>query len=138
MANVNSVGPRSFYDEGKRCVETLFFDYRRKQGWPIKVAPIFITYAPWMHPANGRLVSNLVMQALRCEPITIYGDGSETGSICFVDYLIEGFLAYIEAPVEVNGPLNLGNPAEFTILELAIRLTGSASRIVRTCFPEDV
>ncbi|GAA4039033.1 SDR family oxidoreductase [Sphingomonas rosea] len=138
--NVNSIGPRSCYDEGKRCAETLFFDYQRQHDLPIKVARIFNTYGPRMHPADGRVVSNFIMQALRGEPITIYGDGSQTRSFCFVDDLIEGFLAFMDAPPEVTGPINLGNPSEFTILELAeltIRLTGSRSQIVRRPLPED-
>ncbi len=138
--NVNPIGPRSCYDEGKRCAETLFFDYHRQHGLDIKVARIFNTYGPRMHPADGRVVSNFVMQALKGEPITIYGDGSQTRSFCFVDDLIEGFLRFMKAPAEVTGPMNLGNPSEFTILELAemaIRLTGSGSTIVRQPLPAD-
>jgi UDP-glucuronate decarboxylase len=138
--NVNPIGPRSCYDEGKRCAETLFFDYHRQHGLPIKVARIFNTYGPRMHPADGRVVSNFIMQALRGEPITIYGDGSQTRSFCFVDDLIAGFLKLMDSPAEVTGPINIGNPREFTIRELAeqvIRLTGSRSELIREPLPAD-
>jgi len=138
--NVNPIGPRACYDEGKRCAETLFFDYHRQHGLPIKVVRIFNTYGPRMHPNDGRVVSNFIMQALKGEPITIYGDGQQTRSFCYVDDLIEGFLRFMDTPPEVTGPLNLGNPSEFTMLELAekvIRLTGSSSRIVHHPLPQD-
>jgi len=117
--NVNTIGPRSCYDEGKRCAETLFFDYHRQHGLPIKVARIFNTYGPRMHHADGRVVSNFVVQALRGEPLTIYGDGAQTRSFCYVDDLIEGFLRLMDTGPEVTGPINIGNPNEFTIRELA-------------------
>src|SRR5690606_2877182 len=117
--NVNPIGLRSCYDEGKRCAETLFFDYHRQHRLDIKVARIFNTYGPRMHAADGRVVSNFIVQALRGEDITIYGDGSQTRSFCYVDDLIAGFLALMEAGPDVHGPINLGNPNEFTILELA-------------------
>jgi UDP-glucuronate decarboxylase len=126
--HVNPIGPRSCYDEGKRCAETLFFDYHRQNGLPIKVARIFNTYGPRMHPADGRVVSNFIMQALTGEPITIYGDGNQTRSFCYVDDLIGGFIALMETGPEITGPINLGNPNEFTVRELAeqvIRLTNS-------------
>lgn len=138
--NVNSIGPRSCYDEGKRCAETLFFDYHRQHGLEIKVARIFNTYGPHMHPADGRVVSNFIMQALRNEPITIYGDGSQTRSFCYVEDLIAGFIKLMDSPAEVTGPVNIGNPNEFTILELAemaIRQTGSSSEIIRLPLPAD-
>ena len=138
--NVNTIGPRACYDEGKRCAETLFFDYHRQHGLPIKVVRIFNTYGPRMHPDDGRVVSNFIVQALKGEPITVYGDGSQTRSFCYVDDLIEGFVRFMDTPDAVTGPLNLGNPGEFTILELAemvIRLTGSSSRIVRHPLPAD-
>ena len=138
--HVNPHGFRSCYDEGKRCAETLFFDYRRQHGLNIKVARIFNTYGPRMHPSDGRVVSNFIMQALRGEPITIYGDGSQTRSFCYVDDLIEGFLRLMNTPDEVTGPVNLGNPTEFTILQLAeniIDLTGSSSRIEHKPLPPD-
>jgi UDP-glucuronate decarboxylase len=138
--HVNPHGFRSCYDEGKRCAETLFFDYRRQHGLNIKVARIFNTYGPRMHPNDGRVVSNFIMQALRGEPITIYGDGSQTRSFCYVDDLIEGFLRLMNTPDEVTGPVNLGNPTEFTILQLAeniIDLTGSSSRIEHKPLPPD-
>src|SRR5215217_8057846 len=113
--HVNPIGPRSCYDEGKRCAETLFFDYHRQHGLPIKVARIFNTYGPRMHPADGRVVSNFIMQALRGDPITIYGDGAQTRSFCFVDDLIDGLVALMGATSEVIGPINLGNPVEFTM-----------------------
>ncbi len=138
--NVNPIGPRACYDEGKRCAETLFFDYHRQHGLRIKVARIFNTYGPRMHPDDGRVVSNFVVQALLGKPLTVYGDGSQTRSFCYVDDLIEGLLRLMESPDEVTGPVNLGNPEEFTILELAelVReLTGSRSEIVFRPLPED-
>jgi UDP-glucuronate decarboxylase len=138
--NVNTIGPRACYDEGKRCAETLFFDYHRQHRLPIKVVRIFNTYGPRMHPNDGRVVSNFIMQALRGEAISVYGDGNQTRSFCYVDDLIEGFLRFMETPAEVTGPLNLGNPGEFTMLELAemvIRLTGSSSRIEHKPLPQD-
>jgi UDP-glucuronate decarboxylase len=138
--NVNPLGPRACYDEGKRCAETLFFDYKRQFGVNIRVARIFNTYGPRMHPNDGRVVSNFVVQALRAEPITIYGDGSQTRSFCYVDDLIEGFLRLMNASSEVTGPINIGNPTEFTILELAelvLSLTGSRSPIIRMPLPQD-
>lgn len=138
--NVNPIGPRSCYDEGKRCAETLFFDYHRQHGLEIKVARIFNTYGPRMHHADGRVVSNFIVQALRGEPITIYGDGSQTRSFCYVDDLVEGFIRLMEADASVTGPVNLGNPGEFTMLELAekvIQSTGSSSKIVFQDLPQD-
>ena len=138
--NVNTIGPRACYDEGKRCAETLFFDYHRQHKLPIKVVRIFNTYGPRMHPNDGRVVSNFIMQALRGEPITVYGDGQQTRSFCYVDDLIEGFLRFMDTPSEVTGPLNLGNPGEFTMLELAemtIRLTRSSSTIAHKPLPQD-
>ncbi|HPR83562.1 MAG TPA: SDR family oxidoreductase [Pontiellaceae bacterium] len=137
---VNPVGTRSCYDEGKRCAETLFFDYHRQNRVKIKVARIFNTYGPNMHPNDGRVVSNFIMQALRGEPITIYGDGKQTRSFCYVDDLIAGFLALMDSPDDVTGPVNLGNPGEFTMLELAeavIRLTGSKTELVFKPLPSD-
>ena len=138
--NVNPIGPRSCYDEGKRCAETLFFDYHRQGQLPIKVGRIFNTYGPRMHPADGRVVSNFIVQALKGEPLTIFGDGSQTRSFCYVDDLIDGIVRMMESPPEVTGPINLGNPEEFTIRELAetiIRLTGSKSEIVQLTLPPD-
>ena len=138
--NVNTIGPRACYDEGKRCAETLFFDYHRQHRLDIKVIRIFNTYGPRMHPNDGRVVSNFIIQALKGEPITIYGDGQQTRSFCYVDDLIEGFLRFMKTPAGITGPLNLGNPGEFTMLELAekvIRLTGSASRIEHKPLPQD-
>ncbi|WP_207477469.1 UDP-glucuronic acid decarboxylase family protein [Arenibaculum pallidiluteum] len=138
--NVNPVGPRACYDEGKRCAETLFFDYHRQYGLDIRVARIFNTYGPRMHPRDGRVVSNFVVQALQSKPITIYGDGSQTRSFCFVDDLIEGFVRLMAAPSDVTGPVNLGNPGEFTIRELAeivVEMTGSRSEIVHKPLPQD-
>jgi UDP-glucuronate decarboxylase len=138
--NVNPIGPRACYDEGKRCAETLFFDYHRQHQLRIRVARIFNTYGPRMHPDDGRVVSNFVVQALRGDPITIYGDGKQTRSFCYVDDLIDGFLRLMAAPDEVTGPINLGNPAEFTIRELAekvIALTNSSSKLVRRPQPID-
>ena len=138
--HVNPIGPRSCYDEGKRCAETLFFDYHRQHGLPIKVARIFNTYGPRMHPADGRVVSNFIMQALSGEAITIYGDGEQTRSFCYVDDLIDGLVRLMGSPDEVTGPINLGNPTEFTIRELAetiIDMTGSKSPIVEKPLPAD-
>ena len=138
--NVNPIGIRSCYDEGKRCAETLFFDYRRQHGLPIKVARIFNTYGPRMLPDDGRVVSNFIVQALQGQDITLYGDGSQTRSFCYVDDLVEGLIRLMSSPDEVIGPINLGNPGEFTILELAemvIKLTGSSSEIVHRPLPPD-
>jgi UDP-glucuronate decarboxylase len=138
--NVNPIGPRSCYDEGKRCAETLFFDYHRQHQLRIKVARIFNTYGTRMHPADGRVVSNFIIQALRGEPITIYGDGSQTRSFCYVDDLISGLVALMESGQSVTGPINFGNPIEFTILQLAemiTKLTGSPSKIVSMPLPAD-
>lgn len=138
--NVNPIGPRSCYDEGKRCAETLFFDYRRQHGLGIKVARIFNTYGPRMHPNDGRVVSNFIMQALQGQPITLYGDGTQTRSFCYVDDLVEGFVRLMDSPDELVGPVNLGNPGEFTMIELAEavkELTGSRSRLVHEPLPED-
>jgi UDP-glucuronate decarboxylase len=138
--NVNPIGPRACYDEGKRCAETLFFDYRRQHGLSIKVARIFNTYGPRMHPNDGRVVSNFIVQALRGQPLTIYGDGSQTRSFCYVDDMIEAFVRLMATPDQVTGPVNLGNPTEFSILELAEKvreLTGSKSEIVTRPLPKD-
>ena len=138
--NVNPIGQRACYDEGKRCAETLFFDYYRQHGLLIKVARIFNTYGPRMHPNAGRVVSNFIVQALKGEPLTVYGDGQQTRSFCFVDDLIEAFLRLMETPDEFTGPINIGNPGEFTILELAetvIKLTGSKSQIEFAELPDD-
>jgi UDP-glucuronate decarboxylase len=138
--HVNPIGLRSCYDEGKRCAETLFFDYHRQWNLDIRVARIFNTYGPRMHPNDGRVVSNFIVQALRGEPITVYGDGSQTRSFCYVDDLIEGFMRFMEHPAPFSGPVNLGNPGEFTILQLAERiidLTNSASKIERKPLPAD-
>ena len=138
--NVNPIGFRSCYDEGKRCAETLFFDYRRQHNLPVKVARIFNTYGPRMHPADGRVVSNFIIQALKGEPITIYGDGSQSRSFCYYEDLVEGFLRLMETPDDFTGPVNLGNPNEFTIRELAeqvIQLVGSNSTIVQLALPQD-
>jgi UDP-glucuronate decarboxylase len=138
--HVNPIGPRSCYDEGKRCAETLFFDYHRQHGLPIKVMRIFNTYGPRMHPADGRVVSNFIVQALKGEPISIYGDGSQTRSFCYVDDLVSGMIALMETGNEVTGPVNVGNPGEFTIRELAtkvIELTGSKSEIIEHPLPAD-
>jgi len=138
--NVNPIGYRSCYDEGKRCAETLFFDYYRQHKLRIKVARIFNTYGPRMHPNDGRVVSNFIMQALRGEPITVYGDGRQTRSFCYVDDMIEGFVRFMNTPDDFTGPVNLGNPGEFSILELAekvIKLTGSKSRVVHKPLPQD-
>jgi len=138
--NVNPIGVRSCYDEGKRCAETLFFDYHRQHGLEIKVARIFNTYGPRMHPADGRVVSNFIVQALRNEPLTIYGEGQQTRSFCYVDDLIDAFIAFMATPADFPGPLNLGNPTEFEIVELAERIiaaTGSRSEIVKKPLPDD-
>ncbi len=138
--HVNPIGRRSCYDEGKRCAETLFFDYHRQHKLRIKVARIFNTYGPNMHPNDGRVVSNFIMQALRNEPITIYGDGSQTRSFCYVDDLIEAFVRLMDTPDDFTGPVNTGNPNEFTIKELAekvIELTGSKSELVYKPLPTD-
>jgi UDP-glucuronate decarboxylase len=138
--NVNPIGRRACYDEGKRCAETLFFDYRRQHGLQVKVARIFNTYGPAMHPSDGRVVSNFIVQALRGDPITIYGDGSQTRAFCYVDDLVEGLVRLMDTPPDVTGPVNLGNPGEFTIRQLAemvIRLTGSSSQIITTTLPAD-
>ena len=138
--NVNPLGPRACYDEGKRCAETLFFDYHRQRRTRIKVVRIFNTYGPRMHPDDGRVVSNFIVQALRGEPITLYGDGSQTRAFCFVSDLIEGFVRTMGTGDEVTGPINLGNPHEITVRELAervVRLTGSRSRITYRPLPQD-
>ncbi len=138
--SVNPIGPRACYDEGKRCAETLFFDYFRQHKLRIKVARIFNTYGPRMHPNDGRVVSNFVIQALKGEPITLYGDGSQTRAFCFVDDLIEGFIRLMDTPDDVTGPVNLGNPVERTVKNLAervIELTGSKSKIEYKPLPVD-
>lgn len=138
--NVNPIGIRSCYDEGKRCAETLFFDYWRQHQLRVKVARIFNTYGPNMHPSDGRVVSNFIVQALRGEPITIYGDGSQTRSFCFVDDLVDGLVRLMSSPDEITGPVNLGNPVEFTIRALAdklIELIGSKSPLVFKPLPSD-
>jgi UDP-glucuronate decarboxylase len=137
---VNPIGPRSCYDEGKRCAETLFFDYNRQHKVRIKVARIFNTYGPRMHPNDGRVVSNFIVQALQNQDITIYGEGSQTRSFCYVDDLVAGFMRLMDTPDDVIGPINIGNPGEFTILQLAeriIELTGSKSKIVKMPLPQD-
>jgi UDP-glucuronate decarboxylase len=138
--NVNPIGIRSCYDEGKRCAETLFFDYWRQHRLRIKVARIFNTYGPRMHPNDGRVVSNFIMQALRGEDITLYGDGAQTRSFCYVDDLIEAFVRLMATPETVTGPINIGNPNEFTIRELALKvieLTGSGSKLIHQPLPQD-
>jgi UDP-glucuronate decarboxylase len=138
--NVNPIGPRSCYDEGKRCAETLFFDYRRQHNLGVKVARIFNTYGPRMHPRDGRVVSNFIVQALQNQDITVYGDGSQTRSFCYVDDLVEGLMRLMGTPEDVTGPINLGNPNEFTIKQLAlsvIELTNSSSRIEYKTLPTD-
>ena len=138
--NVNPIGPRACYDEGKRCAETLFFDYHRQLNLEIKVARIFNTYGPRMHPNDGRVVSNFIMQALKGQPITIYGDGQQSRSFCYVDDLVDGLIRLMRTDRSVTGPINLGNPVEFTILELAeeiIGLTNSKSVIERRPLPVD-
>jgi len=137
---VNPIGIRSCYDEGKRCAETLFFDYWRQHAVEIKVIRIFNTYGPRMHPSDGRVVSNFIVQALKGEPITLYGDGSQTRSFCYMDDMIDGMISMMNSPVEFIGPVNLGNPAETTMLELAdkvLAFTGSKSQIVFQQLPED-
>lgn len=138
--HVNPIGPRSCYDEGKRCAETLFVDYRRQHGLSIKIARIFNTYGPRMHPSDGRVVSNFVMQALAGVPITVYGEGLQTRSFCYVDDMIDAFIRLMNTPDEVTGPINLGNPQELSMLEIAQRivaLTGSSSEIVFKPLPMD-
>lgn len=138
--HVNPIGRRSCYDEGKRCSETLFFDYHRQHGLNIKVARIFNTYGPRMHQNDGRVVSNFIVQALKNEPITIYGDGRQTRSFCYVDDMIEGFIRLMNSPDEFTGPVNLGNPSEFSIIELAEKirdLIGSRSELIHKPLPED-
>ncbi|MDD2914280.1 MAG: SDR family oxidoreductase [Gallionella sp.] len=137
---VNPIGPRSCYDEGKRCAETLFFDYFRQHGLEIKVVRIFNTYGPRMHPNDGRVVSNFIVQALRGEPITLYGDGSQTRSFCYVDDLIDGMVKMMSSDAGLTGPLNLGNPVESSMLELAesiLRLTNSRSQLIYLPLPQD-
>ena len=138
--NVNPIGPRACYDEGKRCAETLFFDYYRQHNLRIRVVRIFNTYGPRMHPNDGRVVSNFIVQALQNEPITLYGDGTQTRAFCYVDDMIEGFLRMMAAPDDITGPMNLGNPVETSVAELAdliIELTGSRSKIVHRPLPVD-
>ena len=138
--DVNPIGPRACYDEGKRCAETLFFDYHRQHRLDIRVARIFNTYGPRMHPNDGRVVSNFIMQALRGEPITVYGDGSQSRSFCYVDEIVDGLIRLMDAADGVTGPVNLGNPTETTIAELAetiIELTASRSEIRFEPLPED-
>ena len=138
--NVNPLGPRACYDEGKRCAETLFFDYHRQHGTRIKVVRIFNTYGPRMHPQDGRVVSNFIVQALQGRPITIYGDGLQTRSFCYVDDLIVGFRKLMDSPDAITGPINIGNPGEFTMIELAemvLKLTGSKSQLIREMLPAD-
>ena len=137
---VNTIGPRACYDEGKRCAETLFFDYHRQHGLEIKVARIFNTYGPRMHPNDGRVVSNFIVQALQGSDITIYGDGSQTRSFCYVDDLIDGVVRLMDSPGELTGPLNLGNPDEYSMLQLAesvLRLVGGKSKLVHMPLPTD-
>jgi UDP-glucuronate decarboxylase len=138
--NVNPLGPRACYDEGKRCAETLFFDYHRQHRVRIKVVRIFNTYGPRMHPNDGRVVSNFILQALRNEDITLYGDGNQTRAFCFVDDLVEGFVRLMATGLDITGPINIGNPHEIPVRELAeriIRLTGASSSIVHRPLPED-
>jgi UDP-glucuronate decarboxylase len=138
--NVNPIGPRSCYDEGKRCAETLFFDYHRQHGLEIKVARIFNTYGPRMHPSDGRVVSNFIVQALKGQPITLYGDGSQTRSFCYVADLIDGLIRLMDSPAEVTGPINIGNPTEFTMRELAELVlveTGASLPLVMQPLPQD-
>ena len=138
--NVNPVGIRSCYDEGKRCAETLFFDYHRQHGVEIKVARIFNTYGPRMHPSDGRVVSNFIVQALGNEPITLYGRGEQTRSFCYVDDLVDGLVRLMGTPKDFTGPVNLGNPGEFTIRQLAeliVEQTGSQSELVYRPLPQD-
>jgi len=138
--NVNPIGPRACYDEGKRCAETLFFDYRRQHNLPIKVARIFNTYGPRMQPNDGRVVSNFIVQALQNKPLTLYGDGGQTRSFCYVDDLVNGIIRLMQTPENVTGPINIGNPCEFTIMQLAervIALTNSRSSIEFRPLPHD-
>ncbi len=138
--HVNPIGPRSCYDEGKRCAETLFFDYHRQNGLETKVARIFNTYGPRMHRADGRVVSNFIIQALAGEPITLYGDGNQTRSFCFVSDLIDGLVRLMDSPPSFTGPVNLGNPVEFTmrgLAELILKETGSRSKLVNMALPQD-
>lgn len=138
--NVNPIGLRSCYDEGKRCAETLFFDYMRKNHVPIKVARIFNTYGPRMHPNDGRVVSNFIVQALQHQPLTLYGEGNQTRSFCYVDDLIDVVIRFMNSPPSIIGPINIGNPTEFRVIDLAhevIRLTGSRSTIVHHPLPSD-
>ncbi|MDB5681990.1 MAG: UDP-glucose 4-epimerase, partial [Sphingomonas bacterium] len=138
--NVNPIGPRSCYDEGKRCAETLFFDYHRQHGTEIKVMRIFNTYGPRMHPNDGRVVSNFLVQALPGKPITLYGDGQQTRSFCYVDDLVTGMMALMDTSADVTGPINIGNPVEFTMRELAelVReLLGSSVELVHRPLPQD-
>ncbi|MDA0305618.1 MAG: SDR family oxidoreductase [Proteobacteria bacterium] len=140
LGRVNSIGPRGCYDEGKRCAETLFFDYYRQHATRIRVARIFNTYGPRMHPDDGRVVSNFIVQALKGNPITIYGDGSQTRSFCYVSDLVSGLIALMDAPDDVTGPINLGNPTEMTIRELAelvIEMAGAKSTLVEKPLPRD-
>ncbi len=140
MGNVNPIGKRACYDEGKRCAESLFFDYNRKYGVDIKVVRIFNTYGPYMDPEDGRVVSNFIATALKKEPLEVYGDGSQTRSFCYVDDMIDGILAIMQSGENVRGPINLGNPVELTVLEVARfikKLTGSSSEIVLKKLPED-
>ena len=138
--NVNPIGPRSCYDEGKRCAETLFFDYHRQLRLQIKVIRIFNTYGPRMHPGDGRVVSNFIVQALKGEDITIYGEGLQTRSFCYVDDLLDGMIALMDTGTDVTGPINVGNPNEFTMIQLAeavLKLTGSTSKLVKLPLPAD-
>jgi UDP-glucuronate decarboxylase len=138
--NVNPIGPRACYDEGKRCAETLFFDYHRQHGLEIKVARIFNTYGPRMHPSDGRVVSNFIIQALRGEPITLFGDGNQTRSFCYVHDLTDGLIRLMGTPAAITGPINLGNPTEFTmrkLAELVLDETGSSSPIITQPLPQD-
>ena len=138
--NVNPIGPRACYDEGKRCAETLFFDYHRQHNLPIKVVRLFNTYGPRMHPQDGRVVSNFIVQALADRPLTVYGHGDQTRSFCYVDDLVDGLVAMMHSPQEVTGPINLGNPGEFTIAELAakvIAMTGTSAGIEHRPLPQD-
>ena len=138
--NVNPIGPRSCYDEGKRCAETLFFDYHRQHKLEIKVVRIFNTYGPRMHPNDGRVVSNFIVQALKGDPITIYGDGNQTRSFCYVSDMIDGFIRLMNSPARLTGPVNMGNPGEFTMKELALtvlEMTGSKSKLVHMPLPQD-
>jgi UDP-glucuronate decarboxylase len=140
LGNVNPIGPRACYDEGKRCAETLFFDFYRKFGVPVKIARIFNTYGPRMREDDGRIVSNFVVQALRGEPLTVYGDGSQTRSFCYVDDMVEALVSLMRSPAEVTGPINLGNPEEVSVLEVAnrvVEMTHSTSPIVFRPLPQD-